>query len=129
MTTPTPEAIRSLRRGASLSQHFDTKGRLAVVGMSLASESSGVGRDAWLAAMPDWPVHESIAALPRHEERDAVTISAKILADSISPEVGSRLTTLQIRCPRFVRSPPGAVPQRLLQPGHPRGASHCRRGG
>ena len=33
MTTPTPEAIRSfLRRGASLSQHFDTKGRLAVVG-------------------------------------------------------------------------------------------------
>lgn len=63
MTTPTPEAIRSfLRRGASLSQHFDTKGRLAVVGMSLASESLCVGRDAWLAAMPGWPVHESIAA-------------------------------------------------------------------
>lgn len=62
MTTPTPEAIRSfLRRGASLSQHFDTKGRLAVVGMSLASESLCVGRDAWLAAMPGWPVHESIA--------------------------------------------------------------------
>ena len=63
MTTPTPEAIRSfLRRGASLSQHFDTKGRLAVVGMSLASESLCVGRDAWLAAMPGWPVHESIDA-------------------------------------------------------------------
>lgn len=30
-----------------------------------------------------------------------MTISAKILADSISPE-GSRLTTLQIRCPRFI---------------------------
>lgn len=63
MSTPSPEAIRSfLRRGASLSQHFDTKGRLAVVGMSLASESLCVGRDAWLAAMPGWPVHESIAA-------------------------------------------------------------------
>ncbi|MDT8333011.1 hypothetical protein RQ831_18315 [Roseomonas gilardii] len=63
MSQPTPEAIRSfLRRGASLSQHFDTKGRLAVVGMSLASESLCVGRDAWLAAMPGWPVHESIDA-------------------------------------------------------------------
>ncbi len=30
-----------------------------------------------------------------------MTISAKILADSISPE-GSRLTTLQVRCPRFI---------------------------
>ena len=63
MSTPSTEAIRSfLRRGASLSQHFDAKGRLAVVGMSLASESLCVGRDAWLAAMPGWPVHESIAA-------------------------------------------------------------------
>lgn len=63
VASDTPERIRSMiRRGCSLSQHFDTKGRLAVVGMSLASESLCVGRDAWLAAMPGWPVHESIAA-------------------------------------------------------------------
>lgn len=62
MTTPTPEAIRALvRRGAMLTQHHH-RGQLYAVGLNLDGDVTIVQRDAWLAAMPGWPVHESIAA-------------------------------------------------------------------
>lgn len=62
MTTPTPEANRALvLRGAMLTQHHH-RGQLYAVGLNLDGDVTIVQRDAWLAAMPGWPVHESIDA-------------------------------------------------------------------
>ncbi|APT59528.1 hypothetical protein RGI145_19465 [Roseomonas gilardii] len=71
MSQPTPEAIRLLvRRGAMLTQHHH-RGQLYAVGLNLDGDVTIVQRDAWLAAMPDWPLNEAIAATPtlRSERR------------------------------------------------------------
>ena len=69
MSAPTPEAIRLLvLRGAMLTQHHH-RGQLYAVGLNLDGDVTIVQRDAWLAAVPGWPVQDTVATPTLRSER------------------------------------------------------------